>query len=93
MSMKKIKVIKVIRLLLLSFYIYYMFNSSEFNTSHRNSYILVNTMLFLCGLGLTLTLPKEYQSGNTFLKRKYMWFEVGLEIVVMFGLSWLLCQF
>lgn len=93
MSKGKIKGIKVIRLLLFSFSLYYSFNREEFNSDLRVSYILVDTMLFLCGLTLVLILPEEYQAGNTFLKTKYRWLEIGIEIVLMFLITWILCQF
>ena len=93
MSMKKIKVMKTIRLFLFTIYLYFMFNISDFNSSHRVSFILVSTSIALCGFGLVFTLPKEKQSGNTFLDTKYRWIEVGVEILVIISLTWILCQF
>jgi len=93
MTLKKVKLLKIERILLASVYVYLMFNQTEFNTELRTSYVIVTAIVLFCALVIGIIIPKDNRLGNTFLKEKYKWLELTLEIGLMLLIVWFLCQF
>lgn len=88
MSLKEIRGIKIVSDCLLIVYGYLVFPAG----SQGLIFNLVATCIFLSSLFLRNLLPREYRLGGTFLKKEDNWLEFVIEMVLIFGIIWLLIK-
>ncbi|GCF92902.1 hypothetical protein NRIC_07930 [Enterococcus florum] len=88
MPSKEIRRIKIIADFLLISYGYFMFS----RTSSGLGFYVVTFFLLVSSVFLRDLLPQENRLGATFLKRKYRFLEFSFELIVIFGMIWLLVK-